>query len=132
MPPDVYDDRGEHANFFPERNRCIVVAVKSADRIAGCIGEIEEVITTSDFHPLGIENLSKGTGCVRRQLEYEQQGDSSWATRVKTRRTSLVAHEQTWEVRTRTASARAKGGNSYILTPILSSLLPPDEGRNTT
>ena len=36
--------------------------MEPVDRNAGCIGEIEEVITTSDFLPLGIENLSKGSG----------------------------------------------------------------------
>ena len=41
------------------------------DRNAGCIGEIEEVITTSDCLPLGNENLSKGSGCVCRQLVCE-------------------------------------------------------------
>ena len=46
--------------------------MKTVDRIAGCIGEIEEVTTTSDLYPLGIENLSKGSGCVCRQLVYEQ------------------------------------------------------------
>ena len=37
---------------------------RGEDRNAGCIGEIEGVITTSDFLPRGNENLSKGGVCA--------------------------------------------------------------------